>query len=208
MKIRKILDYKGIDYAAVEVDYLDRRELLAASGQLMVPALTLDGDTIVDSESIAKRLEELSPEPTIFPAEWRGLHLALARYFEGALEDALFRAAVPDEIAHFREQSPAHEAMWRLIQERKYGSGFCDLMTREHALNSARAEAMLTELEPGLKNRAFLLGRIGYADFALYGQLSYLTLIGENRIPRTLPNLIAFYERMDRISARLEEQDQ
>ena len=32
----------------------------------------------------AARLEELYPEPTIFPPEWRGVHLALAAYFDGA----------------------------------------------------------------------------------------------------------------------------
>src|SRR5277367_4014349 len=104
-KVRKILDYKGIDYEIVEVDYLERKELLTASGQIMVPALTLEsGETIADSERIAMRLEEIYPEPTIFPPSQRGLHLALARYIDSAIEDALFRVAVPDELAHFRRQ--------------------------------------------------------------------------------------------------------
>ena len=38
-KVRKILDYKGFDYQVVEVDYVERKELIAASGQIMVPAL-------------------------------------------------------------------------------------------------------------------------------------------------------------------------
>jgi glutaredoxin len=38
-KVRKVLDYKGIDYQIVEVDYVERKELIAASGQIMVPAL-------------------------------------------------------------------------------------------------------------------------------------------------------------------------
>ena len=41
-KVRKILDYKGIDYQIVEVDYVERKELIAASGQIMVPALRLE----------------------------------------------------------------------------------------------------------------------------------------------------------------------
>ena len=63
-KVRKILDYKGLDYEIVEVDYLERKELLIASGQLMVPALTLsEGETIADSGRIAMRLEEKADAP-------------------------------------------------------------------------------------------------------------------------------------------------
>ena len=69
----------------------------------MVPALTMEnGETVVDSERIALRLEELYPEPTIFPPGLRGLHLALARYIDSAVEEALFRVAVPDELEYFR----------------------------------------------------------------------------------------------------------
>src|ERR1700730_18029658 len=93
-KVRKILDYKGVYDELVEVDYLERKELLLASDQMMVPALTLEtNETIVDSDRIALQLEELYQQPTIFPPEWRGVHLALARYFDTELEDALFRAA-------------------------------------------------------------------------------------------------------------------
>ena len=128
-KVRKILDYKGIDYEIVEVDYLERKELLTASGQIMVPALTLgNGDTIADSDRIAMRLEEVCPEPTIFPPGQRGLHIALARYIDTTVEDALFRVGVPDEVEYFRRQGAEREAMWRLIRERKYGEGFVDQM--------------------------------------------------------------------------------
>jgi glutathione S-transferase len=205
-KVRKILDYKGIDYELVEVDYVDRKELRAASGQIMVPALTLDsGETIVDSDRIAGRLEADYPEPAILPSDWRGVHLGLARYFDTELEDALFRAAIPDEIAHYARQSPAHEAMWRLIRERRYGAGFCEQMGRENRDRFATAAALLAPLDETLTRRAFLLGRIGYADFALYGQLGYLTFTGEVKIPAELTNLRAFYDRMDRISARLDD---
>src|SRR5215469_16385501 len=104
-KVRKILDFKGIDYEVIDVDYVERKELVMVSGQMMVPALTLEtGETLVDSERIALMVEEHDPEPTIFPHAWRGVHLALARYFDTELEDALFRAAIPYELAHYRGQ--------------------------------------------------------------------------------------------------------
>src|ERR1700736_6617346 len=150
-KVRKILDYKGVDYEPIEVDYLERKELLTASGQIIVPALTLDGgETVVDSPHIAMRLEELYPEPTIFPPGQRGLHLALASYIDSAVEDALFRVAVPDELLYFRRQGSDREAMWRLLRERKYGEGFVDRMSRELDANWKIAEAVLAPFEEQL----------------------------------------------------------
>jgi glutathione S-transferase len=204
-KVRKILDYKGIDYEAVEVDYVERKELVMATGQMMVPALTLDnGTTLVDSDRIAMVLEEHYPEPTLFPSAWRGVHLALARYFDAELEDALFKAAIPEELAHYRRQGADHEALWRLIRERKYGAGFVEQMMREHSANISRAHELLAWLEDPLGDRAFILGRIGYADFALYGQLTYFAIGGTLTIPASLPNVRAFFERMNRISSVIE----
>jgi len=170
----------------------------------MVPVLTLEsGETIVDSARIAKRLEELFPEPTIFPPGQRGLHLALASYIDTAVEDALFRVAVPDELAYFHRQGTEREAMWRLIRERKYGEGFVDRMGRELEANWKVAAEVLAPFEEqlGAGTGAFLTGRIGLADFSLYGQLHLMGFTGEQKLPESMTNLRAFYGRMDRISA-------
>ena len=204
-KVRKILDYKGLDYEIVEVDYLERKELLLASGQLMVPALTFeDGETIADSDRISRLLEDRYPELTIFPPQWRGVHLGLARYFDTELEDALFRAALADEIAHYARQGRDREAFYRLIRDRKYGAGFCDRTSSDEAANWKRVREMLAPLDETLRERAFLLGRIGYADFALYGQLWYLAFTGKLKIPDEFAYLRAFFGRMDRITAALD----
>jgi glutathione S-transferase len=201
-KVRKILAFKGIDFEVIEVDYLERKELVAASGQLMVPALTLDsGETVVDSTRIAMRLEELQPEPTLFPPAWRGIHLALADYLDNQVEDILFRAAIPDELAHWRARGRDSEALWRLVRERKFGAGFVDRMVAESEGNWRRAREVLAQFDDALAERAFLLGRIGFADFALYGQLYYFAFRGELKIPAELANLRAFFGRMDRISS-------
>ena len=214
-KVRKILDYKGLDYQIVEVDYVERKELIAASGQIMVPALRLehvqsDGEgggveTVVDSDRIAMRLEELCPEPTILPARSRGLHLALTRHIDSEVEEALFFAAVPDEEKYFASQGADRLAMFRFIRDRKYGAGFCDRMEREHEANMIRVREVLAPFEMALEHGAFLLGGPGLADFALYGQLHFLALTGVLKIPYELPRVREFYGRVDRITAALEE---
>jgi len=204
-KVRKILEFKGIDFEVVELDYLERKELVLASGQMMVPALTLEsGETITDSARIADRLEELYREPTIMPPGWRGLHRALASFIDNQLEEAIYPAALADELTHYSRQGPDRAALWKLIRERKYGVGFVARAIAEEALNWRRALNALAPFEEQLEGRAFLMGRIGLADFSLYGQLFYMAFTGENKIPATLPNLRAYFGRIDRISSRLE----
>jgi glutathione S-transferase len=205
-KVRQLLAFKGVEFEVVEVDYLERKELLVASGQITVPAITLDnGETIVDSARIALRLEELYPEPTIFPAGWRGMHLVLADYIDNHLEERIYPVALADELAHYSRQGHDRAALWRLIRERKFGAGFVDRVIADQSANWERARAALAPFEEQLAGMPFLTGRIGLADFALYGQLFYLAFTGELKIPADMKNLRAFFERIERISSALEE---
>jgi glutathione S-transferase len=205
-KARKLLAFKGVEFETIEVDYLERKELLLASGQIMVPAVTLDnGETIVDSARIAMRLEELYPEPTIFPAGWRGMHLVLADFIDNHLEEHVYAVALADELAYYSRQGADRGALWRLIRERKFGAGFVDRVIRDHTANWERARAALAPFEEQLASAPFLTGRIGLADFALYGQLFYLAFTGELKIPADMKNLIAFFGRVDRITSTLDE---
>ena len=73
-----------------------------------------------------------------------------------------------------------------------------------HAKHSVRAQELMAPLDDTLRERAFLLGRIGYADFALYGQLNCLALGGVVKIPAEMTSLRAYYNRVDRITAALD----
>lgn len=205
-KVRKLLAFKGVEFEVIELDYLERKELVLASGQMMVPALTLEsGETLVDSARIAMRLEELFPEPTIFPPGWRGVHIALADYIDNQLEDVVYRAVLSDELAHYAKQGADRAALWRLIRERKYGAGFVERTIANHTANWERALNSLAPFEEQLEGHPFLTGRIGLADFALYGQLFYFAFTGEQKIPAELKNLRAFFDRVERITSTLEE---
>lgn len=203
-KVRKILEYKGVDFEVIELDYLERKELLLASGQMMVPALTLaGGETIVDSDRIAMRLEDLHPEPAILSPSWRGLHIALARYIDTQVVEPIFRLRVPETMEYWRERGADRLALWRLVRERKYGPGFCDQMVRDRAANWEQTRAVLAPFESALADRAFLFGRIGLADFSLYGQLYKLAFPAGSNMPAEFPALRAFFGRIDRMTASI-----
>jgi glutathione S-transferase len=205
-KVRKLLAFKGVEFEVIEVDYLERKELLVASGQITVPAVTLDnGETIVDSARIATRLEELYSEPTIFPAGWRGMHVVLADFIDNHLEESVYPVALADELAYYSKQGPDRGALWRFIRERKFGRGFVGRTIADHKASWDRFRSALTPFEEQLGNAPFLTGRIGLADFALYGQLYYLAFTGELKIPSDMKNLRAFFGRVDRITSTIDE---
>jgi glutathione S-transferase len=71
-KIQIVLDYKGVPYESCERCYsLDRKEdLCEASKRAEVPVLQLsDGRTIADSTIIAEYLEQVYPDPPVYPKD-------------------------------------------------------------------------------------------------------------------------------------------
>ena len=53
----------------IDVDPADRSEIEVVSGQPLVPVLVDDGRVVTDSTVILRYLEELQPEPALFPRE-------------------------------------------------------------------------------------------------------------------------------------------
>jgi glutathione S-transferase len=68
-RVSLALAHKRLDVEWVDVDPADRTEVDRVSGQSLVPVL-VDGDRVVhDSTEILRYLEELRPEPRLFPEE-------------------------------------------------------------------------------------------------------------------------------------------
>jgi glutathione S-transferase len=61
---------KGVSVTYVDHDPADRAALVALSGQELVPVAEFpDGTVVTDSPEILRRLEELVPEPPLWPAD-------------------------------------------------------------------------------------------------------------------------------------------
>jgi len=102
-KVRWALDWKGIAHV--------RRSLLPGfhvprvlwmTGQRSLPVLVLDGETIHDSTCIIERLEDVRPEPALYPADAadRRRALALEDFFDEQVgphvRRALFHELLPE----------------------------------------------------------------------------------------------------------------
>jgi glutathione S-transferase len=68
-RVTMALAHKGLDFDEVVIDYDDRSAVMQASAQPLVPVLVHAGEVMVDSMAIVARLEELFPEPMLFPAD-------------------------------------------------------------------------------------------------------------------------------------------
>jgi glutathione S-transferase len=68
-RVSLALAHKGLEVEWEDVDPADRSPVERLSGQPLVPVLVHDGRVIVDSTVILRYLEELQPEPPLFPRD-------------------------------------------------------------------------------------------------------------------------------------------
>ena len=68
-RVSLALGLKGISAEAIEVDPENRSEVVRLSGQELVPVADFDGEIVADSPAILRRIEELHPDPPLWPPE-------------------------------------------------------------------------------------------------------------------------------------------
>jgi glutathione S-transferase len=68
-RVALALGHKRLAADVVMLEADNRSRAVAVSGQPLVPVLDVDGEVLVDSSRIIERLEELAPEPALFPAD-------------------------------------------------------------------------------------------------------------------------------------------
>jgi glutathione S-transferase len=61
--------HKGLEIDWVDHEAADRSAIVALSGQELVPVAELDGEVVVDSMRIVERIEELAPDPPLYPSD-------------------------------------------------------------------------------------------------------------------------------------------
>jgi glutathione S-transferase len=68
-RVALALAHKGLDVESVWIDWSDRSPVEQVSGQPLVPVL-VDGERVIaDSMHILRHLEELQPDPPLYPAD-------------------------------------------------------------------------------------------------------------------------------------------
>jgi glutathione S-transferase len=68
-RVTLALGHKGLEAESIWIDYSDRSPVEQVSGQPLVPVVDFDGEVVFDSPRIIKRLDELHPEPPLYPSD-------------------------------------------------------------------------------------------------------------------------------------------
>ncbi len=194
VKVRKILNYKGLKYEIKNVGYHDKRELIRATGQDYVPAIVNDGQ-IITYPDIPDYLEKLASSPTIYPNGTRALCKALENWAHSRLEEVVWRYCVVDFPKTFADDLER----WVFVEMQELKRGPLELMEVRRPVLKADMEAHLQIVEDVLADHRFMLGdRLSLADFAVFGAISPLTY-SRNKLPEKFADLQAWFNSIDKI---------
>jgi glutathione S-transferase len=144
---------KGIEVEWVDHDPTDRSAIVALSGQELVPVAEIEGEVVTDSMRIVERLEQLVPEPALYPASeasramtavfvdwfnevWKGPPNAIDAERTG---DAPDQARIAALLARARSWTPRFEAMlgahpFLMTSERPSAADVCAFPFLKYAL--------------------------------------------------------------------------
>jgi len=87
-KVARMLKFKGIAYEAVNYNGILGAKVPGLSKVGKVPVLDIDGKRIQDSTRIARYLDEVQPEPALYPAD--PMQRAMAELWEDWADELLY----------------------------------------------------------------------------------------------------------------------
>jgi glutathione S-transferase len=193
-KVRKVLAHKKLAWRSVEQPVIMPKPKLTplTGGYRRIPVMQLGADIYCDTGIIVRKLEELCPEPTIYPGASEGLcqmvSLFADRRFFFSTTPAIFEklaASVPKEFIEDRSK------MMR-------GANFTELI---QTAPDARAQirGFVAMLDQQLADRPFLLGNaFSLADAACFHCVWFMRIEpGTFALAQRHANLMRWFERID-----------
>lgn len=194
-KVRICLKLKDLAFEVVEVPYADRKQLVKVSGGLSVPVLVDGANVIADSVRIVEWID-LSPGPSL---RANPLSLVLEQWADGPLEDLAFRFACPGlEDRMGEEQGEEARLLFRLIKERKYGTGAIAQWRSERLKWLEETRAALAPIASILENQPWVLDgdEPSVADAAIAGQVHMMECASPGLVETELPELGPWYRHL------------
>lgn len=199
---RRILDYAGVRFKAINIPIMDRSLVWRLTRQRYynVPVLR-DGRTIVfetdpNSQVIAKYIDGKF-QLNLFPTSFRGVDRLLWRVIENDVEDPCFKL---NDI-YWEELVPKSERLAFLRhKERKFGRGCIDVWRNQQPQLLAQLTEALVPFECMLNERPYLLQpHPHFIDFDLWGILAGLLYTGHFQLPAVHTGLNEWYARMSNL---------
>lgn len=178
-KVRPALQYKKIEFAEIWPTREVQKQLLARTGVRFIPMLETDsGELLQDSPRMLERIEDLRPNPPIFPED--PAVRIVAEVIQDFCDDVLVAQALHWRWS-FPEQRAWVEADWEMVfgtLATKLAAQMSGALPYVGVTDKTRAAAehwfhdFLDILQTHFSDSRFLLGDvITVADYALFGPM-------------------------------------
>jgi len=208
-KARLMLGFKGLDWTSVQIPpVMPKPDVVALTGGYRrTPIMQIGADIYCDTALIARQLERLKPEPSLFPAAAAGLAPMVAQWADWTL----FWAAVPYTLqpaglAHVFSGMPP-EAVKAFGEDRVTFRKPVPLMRPAEAIQNLTTYLGYLEMLLGDDRRHLLGAAVSIADFSVYHCLWFVSRGGPlASILDGYPRLGSWFARMKQIGHGVSDQ--
>ncbi|MFT5042603.1 MAG: glutathione S-transferase [Hyphomicrobiaceae bacterium] len=163
-KVRKVLAFKTVRYHEVDQPaWMPKPELTPLTGGYRrIPVMQIGADVYCDSALIVRKIEELYPEPSVYPDDSRTAADAIAAWADGVF----FRTLVPLVFTALAEHLPKE----LFADRQKMSPGFSrEILTALRPNSIGNLRALCDRMAADLEGRPWILGAgFSVADAAVY----------------------------------------
>jgi glutathione S-transferase len=187
-----MLRHEGINYRRVNIVAGRHRRTLRSRGfpAGTVPALLLNGRRVQPNRAIARALDELVPDPTLFPADpaARALVEEAERFIDEVLQDAVRRMIIwstfrhPDSVTPHRANGrvPVPRSRWRRMWVKPLAFRLYGITTAVIRNDLATLPAMLDKIDGYVADGVLNAPQLTAADLELAPVIAALMGVGDN----------------------------
>ena len=193
-RVKMALKHKGLEFETIPWRFTEK-DVLAFSGQSLVPVLVDGKQSVHDSFRIAEYLDEAYPSrPGLFGgAEGHSLSLFLANWTVRTVHPAITKVVMMDLFGHVHEKDKAY---FRESREKRVGMPLEQFASDPKGALAA-LRSTLEPLRPVLVQHPFLSGRgPGFADYILFGAFQWARCISPIRLLEPDDPVYAWRERI------------
>jgi len=193
-RAKMALKHKGLEFETIPWRFTDK-DVIAFSGQGLVPVLVDGEHTVHDSWRIALYLDEAYPQrPGLFGSdEARGLTEFFANWTVRTVHAALFKVIVLDIFGQIAEKDRAY---FRESREKRFGMTL-EQFAADPKQKLADWRQCLDPLRPVLVQQQFIAGKgPGFADYVLFGAFQWARCVSATRLLEPDDPVYAWRERL------------
>lgn len=193
--VRMAMAHKGVDAEIVQLPFTGKEPIIELGGKTFPLMKEADGTVFSDSTTITMRLEEMIPEPTLFPggasalAQYRFLH----RYIQVILFPTVVKIILKDIPGLL---DGADKEYFVTSREARFGKTLDEVC----AGRDAALETLATQFDPfrkALEVGGFISGNTpGMADYLLFGVMQWARVSSTTALAPEGDAMLGWMERM------------